>query len=340
MRITQSSMMRNYLKNLGRASNDVARSSQRMTSGRKFTKLSENVSDGTRALKVREQLDKDEQYLTNIRDAESELASAESNMMSVNEILQTVQSKLKEAMTGTAEGTKREIIALEIGKLKDQVLQFSNAQFADNYLFSGTNNAGSPFDKGADGRMTYNGIPVDQITKNPADGKYYTDNTFTNLIPNDEEKYIDMGMGLSMSGGKVDPKSAFKTSFSGLDIFGAGTDANGNSGNLYNLLSDIETSLKNYGDGEQVKDLSTKLTEQTDMLMTNITDIGTRSAFLAKTTERIENDIEKLTELGVKLEVTDDPKETVSMKMYDYAWKATLQLGAKIIPLSLMDFIR
>ncbi|MEM1485297.1 flagellar hook-associated protein FlgL [Oscillospiraceae bacterium PP1C4] len=343
MRITQSMMTRNFLKSLNRNLGNIAKSNERLASGRKFTKISENVSDGSRALRIREQLSDNEQYLVNIRDANGELSSAESNMLSINDILQTVHEKVVKGMTDTTSADGRAIIAKEIDSLKEQVLQFSNAKFADRYLFSGTNNSTSPFSVGSDGRALYNGKPVDQIQQD-ADGQYFImEGGVKSPIPQSKDMFIDVGLGIQMSGTKVDPKSAFKTSFSGMDILGVGTETkNGitTSNNLYNLLGDIADALSPNFDRAKLDAYSTKLTKQTDALMLNITDIGTRATFLEKSAERIENDIENLTEMRSKLEAVSDTAESMNMKMFDYSWKATLQIGSRVIPTSLMDFLR
>lgn len=345
MRVTQSMITRNYLKGLNRTLSDRASSNERITSGRRFTKISENVSDGARALKIREQMYKNEQQLVNIRDAQGELSGAESNLKSINEILQTVQEKSLAGISGTASGDKRKILAQEIDNLKDQVLQFANARFADKFLFSGTNNAAAPFTVDASGKLLYNSKPVDEIYKNPVDGKFYIDDPTATPIPQNDPIYIDVGLGMKFSGSTVDPKSAFEVSFSGLNVLGFGVDADsGLPNNLYSILDNISKTLNPTPPAEFDKDaadaLHKQLVKQTDVLMENITDVGTRVNFLDKTTERLENDLDNLDKLRAKLEAVDDATETINMKMYEFAWMATLQIGSKLIPQSLMDFIR
>lgn len=343
MRITQGMMTRNYLKSLNRNLSNMAKSNEKMTSGRNFTKMSENVSDGARALKIREQLYKNEQHIINIRDAEAELASAESNMMSMNSIMQTVQEKVISGLSDSSSPEKRAVLSQEVNSLKQQILQFANAQFADKFLFSGTNNFTQPFTADSSGKLLYNGKQVDLIYKE--DGKYYIDEAGVKTpIPQNEDVFIDIGLGIKFSGNEVDSTSAFKVSFSGLDVLGFGVDAStGLPNNLYNLLDDISKAL-NPAPAAFDRDALGKMLEhskkQNDMLMTNITDIGTRAGFLEKTAERLDSDIANLTELRSKIEAVDDPTESMNMKMYEYAWMVTLQFGSRVLPQSLMDFLR
>ncbi|MFZ2539173.1 MAG: flagellar hook-associated protein FlgL [Oscillospiraceae bacterium] len=345
MRVTQSMMTRNYMKNLNSAVGNVAKSNQRITSGRKYTKLSENVAEGSKALKVREELYKNEQYVENIKTAENELSSAESNLKSMTEILQTAQERMTKGLNGTISPSDREIIAKEIRGLQDQVLKTVNAKYGDKYLFSGTNNGGAPFKLSSDGSVLYNGFAVNDIFQK--DGKYYvpgaTPTDPPTLVPQNEKMFIDIGLGIKMSGDNVDPTTAFETSFSGLGIIGFGVSDSGLPNNVIGLLGTMADKLSpkppaSY-DVKKAEQCLELLKGQTDLVVSNMTEIGTRCNFLEKTTERIESDVLNLQGLRTRLENTNDAEETMNMKMYEYAWMATLKMGSKIIPMSLMDFI-
>lgn len=346
MRVTQNMMTRNYLSSLNRNLSNLNSSQEKIYSGRKYQHGSENVSDSARALRVRKQLFDDQVYLDNVRDADSFMASGESNLRSINDILVSARDKIQKGQSDTY-STQRVDIGKEIEKLKDQVLQFANAQFAGKNLFGGTNSGSAPFTVGADGRLEYNTIPVDDIRQD-ANGDYVYDltnpdgTTSTLPVPMEEELYIDLGLGLQMTGDQVDPRSAFKTSFSGLELFGFGKDpATGMSNNVFNLLKDATDGLSaGTYDRDTMGVLSDHLKLRTEKLMLNVIDIGTRTNFLEKTTERLENDILNLTQIQQKLEVTDDPTESINWKTYNYAWMATLQFGAQVLPVSLMDFIK
>lgn len=347
MRVTQSMMTRNYIKNLNSAVGNVAKSNQRIVSGRKYTRLSENVAEGSKALKVREDLYKNEQYLANIKGAENELASAESNLKSMTEILQTAQERMTKGLNGSISPSDREVIAKEIRNLQDQVLKTVNSKFGDKYLFSGTNNSGPPFTISDAGAVLYNGFPVNDIFQSDVDGKYYLPGANPGdpdiLIPQNEKMFIDVGLGIKMSGDHIDPTTAFETSFSGLGVIGFGKSEDGLPNNVIELLGEMADKLSpkppetfNITEAENRLEL---LKDQTDSVVANMTEIGTRCNFLEKTSDRIESDILNLEGYRSQLENINDAEETMNMKMYEYAWMATLKIGSKIIPMSLMDFI-
>lgn len=348
MRVTQNMLSRNYLKNLNTNLSNLTKSQEKISSGKKFNRSSENVADAARALKVRDQLYTDEQYKSNIENVQNRLSSAESNLSSINSILVSARDKMQKALTDTS-GSVRDILAHEVESLKDEVLQFANAQFSDKYLFGGSNNAGAPFTiDQSSGEVLYNGVPAADIQKN-TDGTYYyyksvadkTNDTKT-PVPENTDVYLDIGLGLNMNGSTVDPRSAFKVSFSGLDILSYGSDADtGLPNNVINLLSEAaKTMTQEPMDNDRLSEISDLMQRKADDVMLQVTDIGTKCNFLDKSVERLDNDIFNLKKSQQSLEITDDATESVQWKMYNYAWMASLQYGAKVLPVSLMDFIK
>jgi len=101
MRVTNNAMTRNYLINLNNNLSLLNESGTRLQTGREFTKMSENVSAGTRALGIRTQMYKNEQIQSNVKKASESLTVAESNMMSLEDILNSVHEQTIKALNGT-----------------------------------------------------------------------------------------------------------------------------------------------------------------------------------------------------------------------------------------------
>jgi flagellin-like hook-associated protein FlgL len=217
--------------------------------------------------------------------------------------------------------------------LREQIVQFANAEFARGYLFGGTNNAEAPFSVDGDGRLLYNGIDIDSIYRDPADGLCYYDNALGDktLVPENSEVFQDVGIGLTVShGAAVDPRSAYRASFSGLDVLGFGKTTDGVSNNLFNLLKDASDVLRSENfDEDALKAIGDNIEEQRNILMSNIIDIGARSNFLDKTAERIEKDNDNLIALQQKIEVVDIPTETISWKTYTAVMEAIFSSGPR-----------
>ena len=212
MRITEGSMMRNYLTSLNKNVKNLSDSNQRLSSGSKYSRVADNISDTSRALVVREQLSRNAQYVDNIEYAGDELSSAESSLTNVNDILKTIMERINRGTSGTLDATDRKVIGNEIDSLKEQVLLSVNAKFGSRYLFGNSNNSDPPFAEGNDGRVLYNGVDVDSIYKDAPTGKLMYKNPDFDAsdpdskqymeVPENKDVYIDVGLGIAVSGGQ------------------------------------------------------------------------------------------------------------------------------------------
>lgn len=346
MRVAQRTISRNYMRTLNGALSKRAESFERGSTGLKFVTLSDNVSDGTRAMHVQEQRYQANQYLDNVNNLMYEMNAVDSNMESIHSILQTVQEKVLQGMSEQYGQDGRDVLAKEISKLKEEILQFANAQYSGKYLFGGTNNSAAPFTVDEDtGKLLYNGIEVEKIQKEDGEYFYLDENGEKVTIPKNDPIYADIGLGYRYDGNKnADPRTAFEVSISGLDLIGFGTAVGEKgtpvSGNLYDLLTEIENSLSPELDKEALDDQYAQLTELTDQVGICRTDLGTRMSFLERNATRLENDISNLTEQESGLISSNPAEEAIKLKECEYVWMAVLQLGSQILPSSLLDFMR
>jgi flagellin-like hook-associated protein FlgL len=146
----------------------------KITSGRAYQKISENVTDGSRALRVREKLYRNEQVQRNITAINEELTVAEGNLGTVKDIIVQVHAEAIKIQNGTYNVDEHQAIATLFDSLKDEVLKTSNTSYGEHYVFSGIQNFEPPF--AADdvtGEISFNRIPIKDI------GKYYGGNIIT-----------------------------------------------------------------------------------------------------------------------------------------------------------------
>ena len=184
---------RNYRKQVNDAMTKQAQSLERSSSGLAFSKLSDNVASGSRAMYIQEQRYAATQQLNNVKDLMVEQKSIDSNLSSIHSILQTIQERMLKGMSEDWGESSRQVIAQEIGEKMEQLLQFANAQYAGHTLFGGTNNSVPPFSVSAEGKLQFNGIDVDRIFKSAEDGKYYYYKP--QVDANGNEKYTIEGFG-------------------------------------------------------------------------------------------------------------------------------------------------
>lgn len=323
MRITQKNLTRAYLSGLNRNINQLAKSNERLSSGKRINRVSDSVTDAQKALKVRNQLLNNEQFTRNIQSIQNEISAQESSAMQMNQILIDVKGLLVKAGSGLNSDSDLTIIANELEEINNSIVQLVNVKTSDRYTFSGLNNE-APISVQNDGTVLFNGVNVDEILD-------------TDL--KDDSIFIDVGIGMKFNNDQLDESSVVKLNTSAIQLLGYGKNSQGIPNNLVSMLNKAVKDLKS-GDVSQLSNYQNQLKESNDRLLIQVTDIGTRYAYLENTINRLENEKLNLTEQQNHLESIDYEEETIINKSYDMAYQISLQLGSKVLPLSIFDFMR
>ncbi len=323
MRITQKNLTRAYLSGLNRNINQLAKSNERLSSGKRINRVSDSVTDAQKALKVRNQLLNNEQFTRNIQSIQNEISAQESSAMQMNQILIDVKGLLVKAGSGLNSDSDLTIIANELEEINNSIVQLVNVKTSDRYTFSGLNNE-APISVQNDGTVLFNGVNVDEILD-------------TDL--KDDSIFIDVGIGMKFNNDQLDESSVVKLNTSAIQLLGYGKNSQGIPNNLVSMLNKAVKDLKS-GDVSQLSNYQNQLKESNDRLLIQVTDIGTRYAYLENTINRLENEKLNLTEQQNHLESIDHEEETIINKSYDMAYQISLQLGSKVLPLSIFDFMR
>ena len=355
MRVTQRSVHRNYLSSLNRNAKQMNDSTMRMSTGRKFNKISENVSEGARAFKLRREILRAEQYVKNIEDTRDELKVAENGMLNVSSIMTKIEELMGSGMNGTNGPDERRIMANEIGNLMNDIAKIANDQNVDHFIFAGSKNV-RPFvyEPVLDG----SGNPILDGDGNPVKQWY-----FQNTIPGSAEypnptkipvsasdlktdfgvtdRFIDIGFGLSLdASGNIDPNTVTQVSTTGIEVFGYG-ETNGLPNNIIALAQKIVDDLKNptFDHDEMQKNLDQFQARRSEFLI-QVGDIGNRAKFLDDNQERIESELIDMQTLQRNIEAVSIEEESMYNNSYIYAWQVSLKLAGQILPQSIFDFMR
>ncbi|MGD9560456.1 MAG: hypothetical protein AB7V55_07615, partial [Oscillospiraceae bacterium] len=343
MRITHQMLSRNYLKRMNTNLSNLTKSNDKMSSQRAFNKAYENLADAGKALKIRKLIADDERQLTAVRDAQGRAKAAEDGIRNVNSLMIGAKDRLVEGLNGTMSPEDRQKIASELGKLQEEIFQIMNGQFSDKYLYNsaGNEDGSAPFTIGGAGELLYNGSPVDGLVKDPATGKPATvENGVYTPIPWNADNYVDIGAGFMLTGDKrVDANTAFRDTFSGVESFGYGTNADGVPLNAYSLFGNMVKHLQADNIEALEKDLNA-IPDSMEFLLTSITEVGARYTVLEDTADRLESEYINLVDTQNRLEGIDLSREIIYNKDFEMSWLVTLQLGSKILPQTIFDFLK
>lgn len=137
MRVTQFMIYNQTMKSLQRNLAEMSVIHNRLSSGKKIDKPSDDIISAVRAMDYRLSINSNDQYRRNINEAVSNLSFIEDVMFSVSEALIRLKELAIQGADGALNRENRASIAKETARLTDHLLSLSNSKFRDRYVFSG-----------------------------------------------------------------------------------------------------------------------------------------------------------------------------------------------------------
>ncbi len=315
MRITNGMMVNTLMRNLGNNLKKMDKTQQNLATGKKFINPSDDPIGVSRSLRLNTDISVMDQYKRNVSDSQSWMETTEIALSNITEILKRAKELTVQASSETYSVDQRTAIAGEIEQLKEQLVSIANSNYAGSYVFSG----------------------------------YKTDKK----LLDDSGIYDVGGQTLSISeniGINVGTGDRLSINFVGQRVFGIGlgTDPIAVTGNavggtsksqLIDVFDQLVTDLK----ADNTTNINAALGRiENYMDNTNAVraEIGVKGNRLELNANRLEDDLLNLTGLLSKNEDADMAEVIMNLKNEENVYKASLSGGAKIIQLSLVDFIR
>lgn len=313
MRITNAMLVNSFMSDLNTNMTVMSTYQNQLATGRRMNKISDDPVGLLSVLSARSKLNKVTTNTAAVDDARSWLDQNESSINEINEVVNVAYENAIRASNGTMDETDRDSIATLIEQMKEHVVQLGNTTYGDRYIFGGYNTTQPPFtvDSGT-GKLLYNGKPLDSLTA--AD------------IADFQSQHISYSTGEGVD---------TQVSFTGIDLLGSG------AGNLYNVLDDLQKKLADPASTtDQILASLPDLMSQQQNLLSRIAEVGGKQNRLnVMQTSLDSNDINYSTLLS-KNEDIDQAEVTMQFKMAEAIYRASLDVGSRVIQPSLVDFMR
>jgi len=350
MRITEASIIKRYGSTLNKTLAKLDKLNQKSVNARKFDSFSENVSGSVRAIRIRNQLKAVEGYQDNLQKAKELMTEVESSMMLASNLVSDAKALVEKAVNGTQGPAERTVIAEELRNIATQMFQSMNAKFSGQFLFGGTQLDSAPLtldDSGGTRRLLYNGVDVASMQKFDSGTNTWVDLTADEITQLETDPfYMDIGLGLkfeSASSNKLVAQSALNASFPAIGVMGYGTatvDGQQVNNNAYLLINDIADALsaEDYNP-ESVGKLWTHLSTRFTEISTKVTEMGSRSKYIAANIDRYEEQTYNLKTAQNEIEFDDPASVIIEFKMQEMAYRAALQMGAKLLEVNIFNFM-
>ena len=311
MRVSTSTITNMATNSMGNSYKTYVDIMNKIASNKNFTKVSENVPDATKVLKLNDQLAQLELYQSNIQAAVNEMDLAYDALVAVTDEISAINALIVQASNATNSPESAKAIAMEIKQRVVTIQDKMNVKYLDNYVFSGTYTKEQPYTVDENGNVSYHGCSQQAGDRNLT----------------------------------ISENTTFAYNFTGEEIFGKQdptlVDDNGVQLDFFSQMKHLDELLN--ADTLEYDKIREKL-GVLDKATKNITQSqGLVSAKVAKldSTKNINEDtILKLTEDKVDLEEVDITKAATDLANAQTALQASYSIGTTILgSVSLLDYI-
>lgn len=137
MRVNQSVMTGNMLKNLQKNMKKLDRLNQQLSSGKEFNLPSQNPVGVSTSMKYSAMLESQDQYTRNISEAQVWVENTEGVLDNVSKSLQRARELAVYAGNNSLNNEDKMAIAKELKQLQNEIITNANAKVGNRYIFSG-----------------------------------------------------------------------------------------------------------------------------------------------------------------------------------------------------------
>jgi flagellar hook-associated protein 3 FlgL len=154
MRITEDSTYRNLIRDLARIQERMQTSQNEISSGLKVAKPSDDPSAAADIVHIHAESGEAGQYLRNLDFGRTRLEFTDGVLDGVERMVERVRTLGQLSLTNLDTAS---LYVTEVTGLRDQILAAANTGYQGRFIFGGSNTAVPPYQRQADGSITYQG---------------------------------------------------------------------------------------------------------------------------------------------------------------------------------------
>ncbi|MEQ8765136.1 MAG: flagellar hook-associated protein FlgL [Planctomycetota bacterium] len=156
LRVTQGRLFRFSQETISRGFRELAELQESIDDGREVSKPSDDPVRAARAMRLRLQIQRNEQYIENVGRGIDLLQASTDSLQEVSDRLSEVRSTALAAASGTQVEESRRAFASEIDQALERLFTIANTRYDETPVFGGTATQQNPFtaERDAEGRIT------------------------------------------------------------------------------------------------------------------------------------------------------------------------------------------
>ncbi len=374
-RVTNSMMVANYSRNQNRASVRMEHLQTQLATQKKIVRLSDDPVNVVKALNARSRLYDVEQYKKNLDDGKAWLTQTESALSELNEVIKRAYELAVQGSNDVLTEDDRTALSNEIKELRDHVATLANSTLGDKFIFGGYNVSSPPFlfspDEAQFTLTADNFVDVDNtgvVMYNINDNYYDMNDGGIDWGDPDslERQHIRYEINITGSG-EFAVDNFFSISVPGAKFLGAGTyednlpsgdpdnpldSGTGKSLNVYSTLNEffvVANAISEFNVEEadtteilhqNIKPFVKRLQDMQSSTLAQMSEVGGRISRIDLMADRYSKDEINYTQMLSDVEDLDTAEAYMQFSMSEAVYRASMSVGGRILPPSLVDFMR
>ena len=324
MRITNASMVRSHLYDTQKNLTNMSKINQQLSTGKVINTVSDDPQKAIKIMNMNNEIKYNEKYNYNIDETVGWMNTADSSLENVGNILGEIKSTIIQVGNGTYSQGDMKALNADINEKIKQIADTLNSTYGGKYMFGGSNVDDAPI----------------KVIEN-ADGSVkleFNKDKNGNILPNTDDLKADISSGINID---------YNVSVG--ELFNI-KDENGNPINLLDEINNLSTLMNDIANGDEQTSAKAKETllndtkGKIDTLFDNVVNERTTFGVRVSTAEKIKefND-ENITNLKSVLSLNQDAdhvEKFIELKSAEMIYQASIQVGAKLIQPTILDYIR
>jgi len=300
MRITSQAMVRSALQNLQANMNRLSELQDKASSQRAINRPSDDPIATASAIRVKGEQRALDQYQRNIDDGNGWMATVESSLASVTQLMNRVRDlTVQGANDGAMSPDAKEAIAVELESLRDELLAKANSTYQGRTVFAGNSDAGVAFD--AVPPYGFSGTASDSVQR------------------------------------RIDANTTVRVDADGSSVFGTGTDPESDEVSVFALIDTIAAELRA---GVNVSERIAQIDTRMGAIREQQAVVGARQAQLQHAEETNMDRSVSLEAQRSGIEDVDLARVILDLQVQQNTYQAALAVTSRVLQPTLMDFLR
>ena len=324
MRITNASMVRSHLYDTQNNLTNMSKINQQISTGKVINTVSDDPHKAIKIMNINNEIKYTEKYNYNIDESVGWMNTTDGALDNVGNLLGEIKETILKVGNGTYSQNEMKSLNEDMNEKIKQLADTLNSTYGGKYLFGGSSVDDAPI----------------TVIENP-DGSVkleFSKDKNGQTIPNTDDLKADISSGINIdyniSVGEI------------LNI----KDGNGNTVNLLDEINNLSTLMNDIANGDEqtaakaketlLNDTKGKIDTLFDHVVNERTSLGVRVSTAEKIKELNDEDILNIQDVLSKTQDTDVVEKFIELKSAEMIYQASIQVGAKLIQPTILDYIR